>query len=79
MYCIQLPLLLYLNYCVEILGKTYPTNTNNIFLLHKRVIRIVFDASRLDHTNNFFLQKLHVLKLPDIIKLKTLVCMLSVR
>ena len=38
------------------MGK-HPTNTNNIFLLQKRVIRIVFGARRLDHTNSFF-QKL---------------------
>ena len=62
---------------MEILGNTYPTNTNNIFLLHKRVIRIVFDARRLNHTNNYF-QQLHVLKLPAIITLKTLVFMYEV-
>ncbi len=41
----------FLNYCAEIWGNTYPTNTNCIFLLQKRVIRIIFGARRLDHTN----------------------------
>ena len=44
----------YLNYCVEIWENTYPADTNNIFLLQKRVIRVVFGARRLDHTNSFF-------------------------
>ena len=60
----------YLNYCAEIWGNTYPTNTNCIFLLQKRVIRIIFGARWLDHTNSLF-QQLHVLKFPDIIELKT--------
>ena len=59
---------------MEVWGNTYPTNTNNIFLLQKRVIRMIFGARRLDHTNSFF-QQLHVLKFPDIIKLKTLLFM----
>ena len=46
--------LLYLTYWVEIWGNTYPTNINGIFLLQKRVIRIMCGAKRLDHTNSRF-------------------------
>ena len=54
--------------CVD-MGK-HPANTNNIFLLQKRLIRIVIGARQLDRRNKFF-QQLHELKFPDIVKLKT--------
>ena len=63
--------LLYLNYCAEILGNTYLTNPNCIFLLQKRVIRFMNGATRLDYT----VQQLHVLTFPGIIELKTLLFM----
>ena len=74
MYVIYFSLLPHLNYCAEIWGNMYPTNTNCIFLLQKRVIRVMHDARRLDHTNSLFKQ-LHLLKFADIIELKTLLFM----
>ena len=58
-------LLPYLNYCVD--TDKHPTNTNNIVLLQKRVIRIVFRAGRLNRTNSLCQQ--HVPTFPDIIQL----------
>ena len=40
-----------LNYCVDIRGDSYPKNTNTIGLLQKIIIRIVFGARQIDHTN----------------------------
>ena len=59
MYILCSLFLSYLIYCVEIKGKTHPTNINGIFLLQKRVIRIMSGAKHLDHMNSLF-QQLHV-------------------
>ena len=52
LYCSQF--LPYLTYCAEIWGNTYKSNTQCIFLLQKKILRIVYDANFRDHTNVIF-------------------------
>ena len=40
----------YLLYCVEIWGNTYSTNLECIIMLQKRVIQLMHNAQRYDHT-----------------------------
>ena len=49
---------------------TYATNIHCLVLLQKRIIRLICGAKRLDHTNLLF-YNVHILKLPDLVKLKT--------
>ena len=51
----------YLTYCAEIWGKTYKSNTQCIFLLQKKIVRIVYGAHFKDHADVIF-QDLHILK-----------------
>ena len=60
----------YIMYCAEVWGNTYVTNIHCLVLLQKRVIRLVCGAKRLDHTNLLF-HNVHILKIPDLVKLKT--------
>ena len=64
----------YIMYCAEVWGNTYATNTRCLVLLQKRVIRLICGAKRLDHTNLLF-HNVHILKLPDLVKLKTAIIM----
>ena len=41
-------------YCAEVWGNTYATNIHCLVLLQKKVIRILFDAKRLDHIELLF-------------------------
>jgi len=61
-------------YCAEVWGNTYATNIHCLGLLQKRVIRLICGAKRIDHTNVFF-HNVHILKLPDLVKLKTAIIM----
>ena len=58
----------YIMNCAEVWGNTYATNIHCLVLLQKRV------AKRLDHTNLLF-HNVHILKLPDLVKLKTAIIM----
>ena len=60
----------YLTYCADILGNTYKSNTQCIFLLQKKIVRIVYGAHFKDHTNVIF-QDLIFFKFCDLVKLKT--------
>ena len=64
----------YIMYCAEVWGNTYATNIHCLVLLQKRVIRLTCGAKRLDHTNVLF-HNVHILKLPDLVKLKTAIIM----
>ena len=64
----------YIMYCAEVWGNTYATNIHCLVLLQKRVIRLICGAKRLDHTNVLF-HNVHILKLPDLVKLKTTIIM----
>ena len=64
----------YIMYCVEVWGNTYATNIHCLVLLRKRVIRLICGAKRLHRTNLLF-HNVHILKLPDLVKLKTAIIM----
>ena len=63
-YSLVYPYLIYGNL---IWGGTFPTHLHPLFLLQKRAVRIVVNASYLAHTNDIFID-LKILKLPDIHK-----------
>ena len=75
LYCTLI--LPYLNYCSENWGNTYESNLNKLFLKQKRVIRIINKATFYAHTTLLF-KKLNVLKLKDLIELKTAIFMYKV-
>ena len=52
-------------YCISIWGSTYPSNLNRIFLLQKKVLRIISRSAFDAHTESIFKQ-LKILKLSDI-------------
>ena len=60
----------YLNYCVEAWGNTYINSVKPIYLLQKKVIRIMHGVSYNDHTNDLFYNS-KVVKLYDLVKFKT--------
>ena len=61
----------YIMYCAEVCGNTYATNIHCLVLFQKRLI---CGAKRLDHTNLLF-HNVHIIKLPDLAKLKTAIIM----
>ena len=60
----------YIMYCAEIWGNTYAANLICLFLLQKKIVRLICGAQRLDHTSSLF-NDLRILKLPDMVKLET--------
>ena len=44
----------YMTYCLEIWGNTYKSNTLCIFILQKKVLRIIIGANRYNHNNCIF-------------------------
>ena len=60
----------YLSYCSDIWGNTYKTNINCVYVLQKKVLRIVCNVDYQYHSNVLF-KELRMLKLFDIIELKT--------
>ena len=64
----------YIMYCAEVWSNTYATNVQCLVILQKRAIRLLCGAKRLDHTTMLF-YKLHILKVPDIVELKTAINM----
>ena len=60
----------YIMYCAEIWENTYAANLKCLVLLQKKVVRLICGAQRLDHTSSLF-YNLRILKLPDMVKLKT--------
>ena len=60
----------YINYCSEVWGNTYISNIKSIFVLQKKVVRIINYANFNDHTNELFL-KSKIIKFLDLVKLKT--------
>ena len=55
-------------------SRSSPLELHFPILLQKRVIRLICGAERLDHTNLLF-HNVHILKLPDLVKLKTAIIM----
>lgn len=68
----------YITYCLEVWGKTYKTNTEPIFILQKRALRIVNKTTYRASTNPFFI-KLKVLKFRDMVEFKTAQIMYKVK
>ena len=60
----------YIDYYLEVFGRTYPSNVNPVYAMQEKAIRIIFDAQYNEHTNNYFIQ-LNALKLFDLLKYKT--------
>ena len=54
MYCAEVWGNTYVMYCAEVWGNTYATNTECLFLLQKKVLRLLCGAKRLDHTSRLF-------------------------
>ena len=57
-------------YCAEVWSNTHATHVQCLVISQKRVIRLLCGAKRLDHTTILF-YNLHILKVPDIVELKT--------
>ena len=57
----------FLNYCLQIWGSTYPSNTSKLVILQKRIVRIIDHAHHRDHTNPLF-KKYSILKFHDLVK-----------
>ena len=74
MFCSYSLFLPYIKYCAEIWGKSHSTSNKCLFMLQKRVIRLICGATRMDHTNMLFYGQ-HILKLPDVVKCKTAIIM----
>ena len=67
-----------MTYCLDIWGKTYKSNTLCIFILQKKVLRIIIVANRYDHTNRIF-YNLRIIKFYELVKLRTSVIMYQAR
>ena len=63
---------LYIMYSIEVWGNTYATNC--LVLLQKKVVHLICRAKRLDYISCLF-SKLHILKVPDIVELRTALIM----
>ena len=68
----------YMNYCVEVWGNTYKTNTEPIFILQKRAIRIINKTTYREPTNQLFIE-LKTLKFKDLVDYKTIQIMYKVK
>ena len=66
-YSLFLP---YMSYCCEVWGNTYKSNIECMYLLQKKVVRIVCGVGYREHTNELF-SELRILKLIDIVKLRS--------
>ena len=60
----------YLTYCSDTRGNTCRSNIQCLFILQKKIVRIVYGANFKDHTDVIF-QDLNFLKFYDLVKLKT--------
>ena len=60
----------YLNYCNIVWSSAYPTTTQSLISIQKRLIRLVMKVNRRTHSTPFFNQ-LRVLKLMDLNKFNT--------
>ena len=62
----------YLNYNILHWGCTNNIHLNPLFIIQKRIVRIIADADYLAHTNPIF-RKLNLLKIADLYKFQALV------
>lgn len=76
LYCaLVLP---YINYCVEVWGNIYQSNTRSLYLLQKRAIRIIHKTDNREHTNILFFNS-KLLKFNELVELQTLVVMFKAK
>lgn len=68
----------YINYCLEVWGNTYQSNTHPIFVMQKKAIRVVYNSNFNAHTNALFIN-LNALKLEDLVDYKTILFMFKAR
>ena len=66
----------YLTYCNIVWASTYHTRLNQLFILQKHVIRIIFSLPILSHTNSTFINN-NLLNLQEIHSLQTALVMFS--
>ena len=66
----NLLILPHLNYCNIIWGNNYNSNINYVYIIQKKIIRIIFNKPKLTNTDTLFIQA-NILKLPDLIKYQT--------
>ena len=64
----------YLSYCCEVWGNTYSSNIKNVYIMQKKAVRIVCNVDY-QHPSNVLFIELHVLKLHDLIELRTAMIM----
>ena len=55
----------YLTYCNHVWGSTYTTHTMKLFIVQKKVIRIIYGIKRRESTETAFTD-LEIMKFPDI-------------
>ena len=60
----------YIDYCLEVWGRTYPSNVNPVYIMQKKAIRKIFNTHYNKHTNNYLIE-LNEPKLLDLLKHKT--------
>ena len=68
----------YLSYCCEVWGNTYSSNIKHVYKLQKKAVRIVCNADY-HHPSNVLFIELHVLKLHDLIELRTAMIMFKAK
>ena len=56
----------YIDYCLEVWGRTYPTNVNSVYIMHKKAIRRISNTHYNEHTNNYLIE-LNALILFDLL------------
>ena len=66
----------YLNYCVAIWGRNYPSNIKKLKLLQKRAVRIVDKKPYIYPTNSLFI-KYNLLKFDDIVREQCMMILLA--
>lgn len=67
----------YLNYCCLVWGNAPQSFINKLFVLQKKIVRIIDNQPRLAHTNPIYL-KLKILKVKDIARHQTVVVLHNV-
>ena len=67
----------HMSYRCEIWGSTYQSKLKKLFLLQKKIIRIIYNLNYHDHTSVFF-HSSKILKLHDLVACKTMIILYKV-
>ena len=57
----------FIDYCLEVWGRTYQGNINSVYIMQKKTIRRIFNAHYNEHTNSYFVE-LNALIMFDMFK-----------